>query len=200
MINTKDTELQELERKLNNANQRVSYYKSKAEKPNKRPKGESPAAKARRLQVCQEWNDKRRASEIVIARATTNNEAEYNDAMAALKKMHIDEIRELAKGHEAEVAAEVIVRQQERAAKVAGKAKVTAPAPTTLQTIPKRPSKSIKAEAASAVRAPKEVSPTTLNVSNLEKAQQIASRRLGFDLTKEQTIDHVISRFLQNYN
>jgi hypothetical protein len=185
-----DKTKEELKRELTNAKAMASYHKNKHKhKPKTRREGESPRAKQNRLRANIDWNDTKHAMVKVISTLTTDSEEEANAEAVTISALSIEEIRELAKGYEDKVAEEIAVRRKERAerlakeqqqAQVIAKAeKVTEvsnhpPAPT----VPKQPSKSM--------------------VDNLEKAQKIASKRLGFSITKEQTLEHVLSMFLQN--
>jgi len=182
-----DKTIEELKRELTNAKAMVSYHKNK-HKPKKSRKGESPRAKQNRLRANIDWNDAKHAMVKVISVLTTDSEEEANAEAVTISALSIEEIRELAKGHEDKVAEEIAVRRKERAERLAKEqqqAQVIAKAEDVTEvpndpppTVPKQPSKSM--------------------VDNLEKAQKIASKRLGFSITKEQTLEHVLSMFLQN--
>ena len=108
--------IEELEKELCNAKQSISYYKNKG-KGKPKSKGQSP--KAREYALAQQivWNDAKRAMAHVIAKLTTTNDEDYKSTRNQAYRMPIEEVRNLAKGYEKEVAEDVRQRQEKRKAK-----------------------------------------------------------------------------------
>ena len=105
--------IEELERELHNAKSSLSYHKNKGKKKKK-----LRSTNAHKAQYSQTWNDNKRAMSVVIARLTATTEEEFKQVRNQAESMSISEARELTKGHEEEVAAEVKARQEKRKAKV----------------------------------------------------------------------------------
>ena len=101
--------VEELERELHNAKASLSYHKNKGKKKKK-----LRSTNAHKAQYSQTWNDNKRAMSVVIARLTATTEEEFKQVRDQADSMSIVEARELTKGHEGEVAAEVKARQEKR--------------------------------------------------------------------------------------
>ena len=109
--------IEELEKELSNTKSKLSYYKNRN---GHKPKGRAKK-RASTLLKNQEWNDAKRAMATVIARLTASTEEEFKKVRDEAYAMSITEVKELAKGHEKEVAEELIARQERRNAKTAEK-------------------------------------------------------------------------------
>jgi len=114
MMMNKTTE--ELERALHNARASLSYHKKKNKHNKKKPKGESPRAKANRLAANIVWNDEKKAMAHVVAFLTANA-ADYKEAFNQALGMPVEDVRELTKGHEDEVEKHIKALQEKRKAK-----------------------------------------------------------------------------------
>ena len=109
--------IEELQKELHSARSRLSYHKNKNKnKPKRRSEGESPKAKANRLAANIAWNDDKRAMAHVIALLTANDE-DYAEARDQAYLMPVKDVRELIKGHEADVGKHVKVLQEKRRGK-----------------------------------------------------------------------------------
>ena len=212
--------MKELERELHNAKASLSYHKNKGKK--KKPR----STNAHKAQYSQTWNDNKRAMSVVIARLTTTTattEEEFKQVRDQAESMSISEARELTKGHEEEVAAEVKARQEKR------KAKVEEPQQLPLALSQGGMYASSKAEqdfddaitkmldeAWPDTPAVKEVVPETVKPSygdsaetyttvpikatTLRLAKEVVSELTGFEgLSDEQIVGHILNRYLQ-YN
>jgi len=107
---------EELERALHNARASLSYHKKKNKHNKKKPKGESPRAKANRLAANIVWNDEKKAMAHVVAFLTANA-ADYKEAFNQALGMPVEDVRELTKGHEDEVEKHIKALQEKRKAK-----------------------------------------------------------------------------------
>lgn len=192
-----DVTVEELKKELHRSQARTSYYKNKNKNKNK--KQESPQARAKRLAYNQAFNDHKKAMAHVVA-CITANDADYASVLTESCKMPIDELRELVKEHEADVAKQIKVLQEARKvrdAKLAEqKQNSAAPTPTpTTNTVPKpvliRPP----------TRTPINPSPLLNDVdkAQLEKVRQVVSGRLEIDLTTAQAVSHVLAKYLKQY-
>ena len=202
-----DVTVEELKKELHRSQARTSYYKNKNKNKNK--KQESPQARAKRLAYNQAFNDHKRAMAHVVA-CITANDADYASVLTESCKMPIDELRELVKEHEADVAKQIKVLQEARKvrdAKLAEqKQNSAAPTPTpTTNTVPKPvlirpPQKTISSEMREGT--PRTARPSSLNdvdKAQLEKVRQVVSKRLEIDLTTAQAVSHVLAKYLKNY-
>lgn len=210
--------IEELEKELHNAKASLSYHKNKGKKK-KKPR----STNAHKAQYSQTWNDNKRAMSVVIARLTTTTEEEFKQVRDQAESMSISEARELTKGHEEEVAAEVKARQEKR------KAKVEEPQQLPLALSQGGMYASSKAEqdfddaitkmldeAWPDTPAVKEVVPETVKPSygdsaetyttvpikatTLRLAVEVVSAMTGFEgLSNEQVVGHILCRYLQ-YN
>ena len=99
--------IEELEKELHKAKTQLSYHKNK-DKPKRRNKRQQ-SQKARAHALAQQivWNDEKRAMSHVIAKLTTTNDKDYNSTRNQAYRMPIEEVRNLVKGHEKEVAEDV---------------------------------------------------------------------------------------------
>ena len=113
--------VEELEKELCNTKSKLSYYKNRN---GHKPKGRAKK-RASTLLKNQEWNDAKRAMATVIARLTASTEEEFKKVRDEAYAMSITEVKELAKGHEEEVAEELIARRERRNAKTAEKVAMT---------------------------------------------------------------------------
>ena len=211
--------MKELERELHNAKASLSYHKNKGKKKKKKLR----STNAHKAQYSQTWNDNKRAMSVVIARLTTTTEEEFKQVRDQAESMPIREARELTKGHEEEVAAEVKARQEKR------KAKVEEPQQLPLALSQGGMYASSKAEqdfddaitkmldeAWPDTPAVKEVVPETVKPSygdsaetytavpikatTLRLAKEVVSELTGFEgLSDEQIVGHILNRYLQ-YN
>jgi len=154
------------------------------------------------------WNDEKRAMAHVIAKLTTTNDKDYKEALNQAYRMPIEDVRDLAKGHEKEVVEDVKRRQEKRKANEARK-----------KEIPKSPNRifiqSAKPNYGSSTIQPKKVQPQSQNRScgdsadryiyvpvkptTLRLAKEVVSTKTGFDgLSDEQVVGHILSRYLQD--
>lgn len=200
-----DVTVEKLKKELHRSQARTSYYKNK----NKRPKRKATPADKATMQV---WNDRKNAQIEVIVSQTASSEEERIALRKELYRSPIENIRELAKGYESEVAAEIEKRIAARAIREAQQAKKKAttatPTPTT-NTVPKPvlirpPQKTISRESREMREGtPRTAPPPSLNdvdKAKLEEVRQVVSKRLEIDLTTAQAVSHVLARYLKNYN
>ena len=203
--------VEELERELHNAKASLSYHKNKGKKKKLR------STNAHKAQYSQTWNDNKRAMSVVIARLTTTTEEEFKQVRDQAESMSISEARELTKGHEEEVAAEVKAREEKR--RKANEAR--------RKEIPKSPNRifiqSAKPKSSQRVRltdiAPEDFAApqkrwvgeqlTTgessveaivhVKASTLRLAVAAVESKTGFDgLNKDQVVGHIIYRYLED--
>ena len=203
-----DVNVEELERQLRNAKALASYHRKKSEGKT-RPKGESPRAKRNRLEANKKFNDRKRAMAHVVA-CVTANDADYKTVYFQSYNMPVDELRELVKGHEADVEKHIKVLQERRAAKqslaeagakrkaekAAQKqppaAPAVAPTPTPKPVLLRPPTQT--------TRTVTTASPLSdVDKAQLEKVRQVVSKRLEIDLTTAQAVSHVLAKYLKNY-
>ena len=205
--NVESKDVAELERQLRNAKALVSYHKKKS-RGKTRVKGESPRAKRNRLEANKKFNDRKRAMAHVVARITSND-AGYNDAYKQAYKMPVDELRELVKGHEADVERRITVLQERRADREslaeADQASQKQPpaAPAVASTTPPTltPKPVLLRPPTRTTQTVTTPSPSLNDVdkAQLEKVRQVVSKRLEIDLTTAQAVSHVLAKYLKNY-
>jgi hypothetical protein len=206
-VTVEDKTVEELERQLRNAKSAVNYHKNKNKnKPKKAKKQESPQARAKRLAYNQAFNDHKKAMAHVVA-CITANDADYASVFTESCRMPVDELRELVKEHEADVAKHIKVLQEERKVRHAKLAeqKQNSAAPTlapTIKPIPKPvlirpPQKTISSESQKLRAAPPSLN--DVDKAQLEKVRQVVSKRLEIDLTTAQAVSHVLAKYLKNY-
>ena len=200
--------IEELEKELHKAKTQLSYHKNK-DKPKRRNKRQqSQKARAHALSQQIVWNDEKRAMSHVIAKLTTTNDKDYNSTRNQAYRMPIEEVRNLAKGYEKEVAEDVKQRQEKREAKkveqgLAASQEILAdehkweplqPLPVPVKkTIPKSrtPNYGDSEETCTAVPVKK---------ITLRLAIKVVSAMTGFEgLSNEQVVGHILCRYLQ-YN
>ena len=200
--------IEELEKELHKAKTQLSYHKNK-DKPKRRNKRQqSQKARAHALSQQIVWNDEKRAMSHVIAKLTTTNDKDYNSTRNQAYRMPIEEVRNLAKGYEKEVAEDVKQRQEKREAKkveqgLAASQEILAdehkweplqPLPVPVKkTIPKSrtPNYGDSEETCTAVPVKK---------ITLRLAIEVVSAMTGFEgLSNEQVVGHILNRYLQ-YN
>ena len=200
--------IEELEKELHKAKTQLSYHKNK-DKPKRRNKRQqSQKARAHALSQQIVWNDEKRAMSHVIAKLTTTNDKDYNSTRNQAYRMPIEEVRNLAKGYEKEVAEDVKQRQEKREAKkveqgLAASQEILAdehkweplqPLPVPVKkTIPKSrtPNYGDSEETCTAVPVKK---------ITLRLAIKVVSAMTGFEgLSNEQVVGHILNRYLQ-YN
>ena len=194
-----DKTVDQLKKELHNAKTLVSYHKNK-NKPSKRPKGESPKARANRLAGNKAWNDNKRAMAHVIALLTAND-ADYKDAYTQACAMPVEDARELTKGHEAAVEKQVKVLQEARKARENGKAKqMVLPLDKAPEPLKSKPE-------------PVQTVPVCVPLTNgngkasvpikrelLGLAKNVVSATIGVEeLSAEQVVGYVLNRYLK-YN
>ena len=197
--------VEELEKELYNTKSKLSYYKNRN---GHKPKGRAKK-RASTLLKNQEWNDAKRAMATVIARLTASTEEEFKKVRDEAYAMSITEVKELAKGHEKEVAEELIARQERRNAKTAEKvamAKMVGVKPvedkkTLMELIrstkPNYGSSTIQTEP-DYTTGPMEV-PVKIKAPILRLAVTAVESKTGFDgLSKEQVVGHILSRYLED--
>ena len=200
--------IEELEKELHKAKTQLSYHKNK-DKPKRRNKRQQ-SQKARAHALAQQivWNDEKRAMSHVIAKLTTTNDKDYKSTRNQAYRMPIEEVRNLAKGYEKEVAEDVKQRQEKREAKkveqgLAASQEILAdehqweplqPLPIPVKkTIPKSrtPNYGDSEETYTAVPVKK---------ITLRLAIEVVSAMTGFEgLSNEQVVGHILNRYLQ-YN
>jgi hypothetical protein len=200
--------IEELEKELHKAKTQLSYHKNK-DKPKRRNKRQqSQKARAHALSQQIVWNDEKMAMSHVIAKLTTTNDKDYNSTRNQAYRMPIEEVRNLAKGYEKEVAEDVKQRQEKREAKkveqgLAASQEILAdehkweplqPLPVPVKkTIPKSrtPNYGDSEETCTAVPVKK---------ITLRLAIEVVSAMTGFEgLSNEQVVGHILNRYLQ-YN
>ena len=203
-----DVTVEKLKKELHRSQARTSYYKNKNK--NKRPKRKATPAEKASMQV---WNDTKRAQIEVIVSQTASSEEERLALSKELDRGPIENVRELAKGYESEVAAAIekrIAARAEREAQQSKKKATTAtptPTPTrvstpTTNTVPKPvlirpPQKTISSESRKLRAAPPSLN--EVDKAQLEKVRQVVSKRLEIDLTTAQAVSHVLAKYLKNY-
>ena len=198
--------IEELKKELHNARAAVSYHKNK-HKP-KRKKGESPQAKANRLAANIAWNDRKRAMAHVIA-CITANDADYKDAYAQAYKMSVEEVRELTKGHEAEVEKQIKVLQERREARQQqedikkmideawpDESTSSAPEPTSIRSS----LRFYDTEHSTQKNSQTKVLSEALSYSQAcEAARQVVQTNLGIpNLTNTQVIEYVLRQYVKD--
>ena len=200
--------IEELEKELHKAKTQLSYHKNK-DKPKRRNKRQqSQKARAHALSQQIVWNDEKRAMSHVIAKLTTTNDKDYRSTRNQAYRMPIEEVRNLAKGYEKEVAEDVRQRQERREVKevergLAASQEILAdehkweplqPLPVPVKkTIPKSrtPNYGDSEETYTAVPVKK---------ITLRLAIEVVSAMTGFEgLSNEQVVGHILNRYLQ-YN
>ena len=197
--------VEELERELHNAKASLSYHKNKGKK--KKPR----STNAHKAQYSQTWNDNKRAMSVVIARLTTTTEEEFKQVRDQAESMSISEARELTKGHEEEVAAEVKARQEKREAK--GVQDATPDTPAVKEVVPETVLDLVRSSGVdwgkvSEARSTKPNYTTGkssveaivhVKASSLRLAVAAVESKTGFDgLSKNQVVGHIISRYLED--
>ena len=200
--------IEELEKELHKAKTQLSYHKNK-DKPKRRNKRQQ-SQKARAHALAQQivWNDEKRAMSHVIAKLTTTNDKDYNSTRNQAYRMPIEEVRNLAKGYEKEVAEDVKQRQEKREAKkveqgLAASQEILAdehkweplqPLPVPVKkTIPKSRTPNYGDSEETSIAVP--VKKITLRL-----AVKVVSAMTGFEgLSNEQVVGHILCRYLQ-YN
>jgi hypothetical protein len=191
--------VEELERELHNAKASLSYHKNKGKKKKK-----LRSTNAHKAQYSQTWNDNKRAMSVVIARLTTTTEEEFKQVRDQADSMSISEARELTKGHEEEVAAEVKARQEKREAKGVQDATAkmldewaspdTPDTPVPVRRVVPETVKPNHTTGESSVEAIVHVKASTLRL-----AVAAVESKTGFDgLNKDQVVGHILSRYLQD--
>ena len=207
--------IEELEKDLHNARSSLSYHKNKNKHNKKKPKGESPRAKVNRLAANIVWNDEKKAMAHVVA-CLTANAADYKEAFNQAYIMPVEDVRELAKGHEDAVEKQIKVLQERREAK--GKAKEAAqPQQLSLALrqagmfVEHQPKKVQPPPAPVKKTAPKSRTPNygdseetsiavPVKTTTLRLAVKVVSAMTGFEgLSNEQVVGHVLCRYLR-YN
>ena len=196
--------VEELEKELYNTKSKLSYYKNRN---GHKPKGRAKK-RASTLLKNQEWNDAKRAMATVIARLTASTEEEFKKVRDEAYAMSITEVKELAKGHEKEVAEELIARRERRNAKTAEKVAMTKMVgvkpvedkKTLMELIrstkPDYGSSTIQTEP-DYTTGPMEV-PVKIKAPILRLAVTAVESKTGFDgLSKEQVVGHILSRYLE---
>ena len=210
--------VEELEKELCNTKSKLSYYKNRN---GHKPKGRAKK-RASTLLKNQEWNDAKRAMATVIARLTASTEEEFKKVRDEAYAMSITEVKELAKGHEKEVAEELIARRERRNAKTAEKVAMTkmvgvkpvedkktfmelirstkpSYGSSTIQTEPDyttklKPLGWSKPSNESSVEAIVHVKASTLRL-----AVAAVESKTGFDgLNKDQVVGHILCRYLED--
>lgn len=198
-----DVTVEKLKKELHRSQARTSYYKNKNK--NKRPKRKATPAEKSTMQV---WNDRKNAQIEVIVSQTASSEEERIALRKELYNGPIESIRELAKGYESEVAAEMekrIAARAEREAQQAEKAKKAKEeeAPRTPKRTPKRTPAPVPKPVLirPPTRTPINPSPLLNDVdkAQLEKVRQVVSGRLEIDLTTAQAVSHVLAKYLKQY-
>ena len=197
--------VEELEKELCNTKSKLSYYKNRN---GHKPKGRAKK-RASTLLKNQEWNDAKRAMATVIARLTASTEEEFKKVRDEAYAMSITEVKELAKGHEKEVAEELIARRERRNAKTAEKVAMTKMVgvkpvedkKTFMELIrstkPSYGSSTIQTEP-DYTTGPMEV-PVKIKAPILRLAVTAVESKTGFDgLSKEQVVGHILSRYLED--
>ena len=197
--------VEELEKELCNTKSKLSYYKNRN---GHKPKGRAKK-RASTLLKNQEWNDAKRAMATVIARLTASTEEEFKKVRDEAYAMSITEVKELAKGHEKEVAEELIARRERRNAKTAEKVAMTKMVgvkpvedkKTLMELIrstkPSYGSSTIQTEP-DYTTGPMEV-PVKIKAPILRLAVTAVESKTGFDgLSKEQVVGHILSRYLED--
>lgn len=197
--------VEELEKELYNTKSKLSYYKNRN---GHKPKGRAKK-RASTLLKNQEWNDAKRAMATVIARLTASTEEEFKKVRDEAYAMSITEVKELAKGHEKEVAEELIARRERRNAKTAEKVAMTKMVgvkpvedkKTLMELIrstkPDYGSSTIQTEP-DYTTGPMEV-PVKIKAPILRLAVTAVESKTGFDgLSKEQVVGHILSRYLED--
>jgi len=197
--------VEELEKELCNTKSKLSYYKNRN---GHKPKGRAKK-RASTLLKNQEWNDAKRAMATVIARLTASTEEEFKKVRDEAYAMSITEVKELAKGHEKEVAEELIARRERRNAKTAEKVAMTKMVgvkpvedkKTLMELIrstkPDYGSSTIQTEP-DYTTGPMEV-PVKIKAPILRLAVTAVESKTGFDgLSKEQVVGHILSRYLED--
>jgi len=197
--------VEELEKELYNTKSKLSYYKNRN---GHKPKGRAKK-RASTLLKNQEWNDAKRAMATVIARLTASTEEEFKKVRDEAYAMSITEVKELAKGHEKEVAEELIARRERRNAKTAEKVAMTKMVgvkpvedkKTLMELIrstkPNYGSSTIQTEP-DYTTGPMEV-PVKIKAPILRLAVTAVESKTGFDgLSKEQVVGHILSRYLED--
>jgi len=211
--------IEELEKELREAKSSLSYHKNKGKRARRR-RGQSP--KAREYALAQQiiWNDEKRAMSHVIAKLTTTNDEDYREARNQAYRMPIEDVRDLAKGHEKEIAEDIKQRQEKRKA-TADQHAITkmvdvGSSPDTPAPIPVRKAKP-KSPNRISIQGPKpnygsstiqpERDYTTgetyaavrVKTTTLRLAKEVVSTKTGFDgLSDEQVVGHILSRYLQD--
>lgn len=198
--------VEELERELHNAKASLSYHKNKGKKKKK-----LRSTNAHKAQYSQTWNDNKRAMSVVIARLTATTEEEFKQVRDQAESMPISEARELTKGHEEEVAAEVKARQEKREAK--GVQDATPDTPAVKEVVPETVLDLVRSSGVdwgkvSEARSTKPNHTTGessveyivhVKASTLRLAVAAVESKTGFDgLSKNQVVGHIIYRYLED--
>lgn len=202
--------VEELEKELHNAKASLSYHKNKHKNKAKRAsrgEGESAQAKANRLAANVAWNDDKLAMAHVVAVLTANDE-DYEEARDEAYVMPVEEVRELVKGHEADIEKQVKVLQERRrvktetrAAKEARrKAKPKSPNRIFIQSAkPNCGSSTIQPERDYTTGGSSVEAIVHVKASTLRFAVAAVESNTGFDgLSKDQVVGHILSRYLQD--
>jgi len=206
--------VEELEKELHNTKSKLSYYKNRNKH---RPKGRqkpSPTVRERNLAQQIAWNDEKRAMAHVIAKLTTTNDEDCQEARNQAYRMPIEDVRDLAKGHEKEVVEDIKRRQEKRKANEARRKEIPkSPNRIFIQSAkPKSPNRifiqSAKPNYGSSTIQPEPdytAGETSVEVivkvkaSTLRLAVAAVESNTGFDgLNKDQVVGHILSRYLQD--
>ena len=211
--------IEELEKELHKAKNKVSYYKNKnKDKGKAKPKGESPRAKVNRLAANVVWNDAKKAMAHVVA-CLTANAADYKEAFNQAHIMPIEDVRELAKGHEDEVEKHIKVLQEKREARKKTKEpqqlslalrqagmfvehqpkKVQPPRAPVKKTVPETVLELITSTKPNYGDSEETYIPVPVKTTTLSLAKEVVSKLTGFEgLSNEQVVGHILSRYLQD--
>ena len=212
--------IEELEKELHTTKSKLSYYKNRNKHKPKGRQKPSPTVRERGLAQQIVWNDEKRAMAHVIAKLTTTNDKDYKEALNQAYRMPIEDVRDLAKGHEKEIAEDIKQRQEKRKA-TADQHAITkmvdvGSSPDTPAPIPVRKAKP-KSPNRISIQGPKpnygsstiqpERDYTTgetyaavrVKTTTLRLAKEVVSTKTGFDgLSDEQVVGHILSRYLQD--
>ena len=211
--------IEELEKELHTTKSKLSYYKNKNKPKGKaKPKGESPRAKGNRLAANIVWNDAKKAMAHVIAKLTANP-ADYKEAFNQAHIMPIEDVRELAKGHEDEVEKHIKVLQEKREARKKTKEpqqlslalrqagmfvehqpkKVQPPPAPVKKTVPETVLELITSTKPNYGDSEETYIPVPVKTTTLSLAKEVVSKLTGFEgLSNEQVVGHILSRYLQD--
>jgi len=209
--------IEELEKELHRAKNNLSYHKNKG-KGKAKPKGESPRARANRLAANIVWNDAKKAMAHVIAKLTANP-ADYKEAFNQAHSLPIEDVRELAKGHEDEVEKHIKVLQEKREARKKTKEpqqlslalrqagmfvehqpkKVQPPRAPVKKTVPETVLELITSTKPNYGDSEETYIPVPVKTTTLSLAKEVVSKLTGFEgLSNEQVVGHILSRYLQD--